>query len=134
MSGARSNRKGSSGQREAAAAFTAGTGLPARNGGQRGQRGGMDLEVPGLAARLEVKRVEQVAVASWLKQAEADTRGGEPFAVLWRGNRMPWRLIVPLEGLGAFAEAIVSARRAAGILSPEDSLPCTTPPSSTATS
>lgn len=110
--------KGSAGQREAARAWTEGTGLPARNGAQGGLSGGMDIEQPA-DVRLEAKRQEQLTVTRWLKQAEADARPGQPFAVVWRGNRMPWRVILRCEDVGRFCEAVVAARRAHG-LGPND--------------
>ena len=111
---AASRRKGARGQAEAAAAFAAATGIPARNGGQTGMVAGMDIDAPTLEARVEIKRVEQLAVTAWLAQAERDA-GEMPYAVLWRGSRMPWRCIVAISQLGDFAEAVVAARRANGI-------------------
>lgn len=110
--------KGSRGQREAAQAWSQGTGLPARNGGQAGQAGGMDVEQPA-NVRVEVKRQEQATISTWLKQAEADAMPGQPFAVVWRSSRSPWRVILRAEDIARFSEAIVAARREHG-LGPND--------------
>jgi hypothetical protein len=119
MSGGRTARsKGSRGQREAAQAWSEGTGLPARNGAQGGLRGGLDMDQPA-DVRLEVKRQEQASIGTWLKQAEADARPGQPFAVVWRSSRSPWRVILRTEDIARFSEAIVAARREHG-LGPND--------------
>lgn len=110
--------KGARGQREAAAAWSAGTGLPARNGAQSGLVGGLDVEQPA-DVRLEVKRQEQATISTWLKQAERDAAPGCAYAVLWRSSRSPWRVILRSQDVGRFCEAVVAARRAHG-LGPHD--------------
>lgn len=109
MNGRGRRAKGARGQREAAAAWTAATGLPARNGGQAGQVAGMDLEQPA-AVRLEVKRTERLRLWEALDQAKRDA-GGLPYAVLHRANGRPWAIILPMEDLVPFIEAVQDARR-----------------------
>ena len=101
--------KGMQGQREAAAAWSAATGLPARNGAQGGLVGGMDVEQPA-AVRLEVKRTERLQLGPAMDQAAKDA-AGQPWAVLHRSNRKPWVLILPLEDLQQFMDAVRSAQQ-----------------------
>lgn len=91
--------KGASGEREAADllrgwASEAGFDVePARNLEQV-RSGGYDLNgVPGLG--IEVKRVENLNVGAWWRQAtrQAEQDGTIP-VLMWRQNRRPWRFKV----------------------------------------
>jgi len=93
--------KGASGEREAArllVEWAAEVGVdidPSRNLEQT-RGGGFDLNgVDGLA--IEVKRVENMALPSWWRQAvrQADDVGWRPF-LMWRQNRKPWKFRVRL--------------------------------------
>ena len=112
MNGAGRRAKGMQGQREAAAAWTAATGLPARNGGQAGMVGGMDIEQPA-AVRIEVKRTERLRLWEAVEQAQRDA-GGLPPVILHRANRQPWVAILPLEDLLRVADAIRTAQALTG--------------------
>jgi len=108
MNAAGRRAKGQQGQREAAAAWTAATGLPARNGGQAGMTGGMDVEQPA-AVRIEVKRTERLRLWEAVDQASRDAEG-VPWLVLHRANRRPWLAILPLDDLLRVADAIRDAQ------------------------
>jgi len=108
MNGTNRRAKGMAGQREAAAAWTAATGLPARNGGQSGMVGGMDMDQPA-AVRIEVKRQETLAIPAWCRQAAKDA-GHLPWVVLHRRSREPWRVTLNLDQLQAVTDAIREAQ------------------------
>lgn len=94
-----SRNKGASGERELADLLRSwggevGVQLDLKRNLEQVRGGGHDLDgVPGLA--IECKRVEQLAVATWWKQAvrQAQTIGGIPL-LCYRQNRKPWRFMV----------------------------------------
>ena len=92
-----SRNKGANGEREVRDEIRA-HGFNAARGGFAGHKAAADVihDIPGL--HIEVKRREQVRLAEWLKQAEADAQGLIP-VVVFRRSREPWRAVVPFEYL-----------------------------------
>jgi hypothetical protein len=101
------NAKGKKGEREAAKAWAAATGLEARRGRQYSGLEGKDvaLEAPGI--HLEVKRVEALSLYPAVEQAARDAAEGEVPVVLHRRNRKPWLVVVRLDDLRTLAERLL---------------------------
>lgn len=102
--------KGKRGERQAAAAFTDATGLPARRGVQyKGGTDSPDIEVQGLLGmHWEVKHVERESVRAWMEQATRDAGDCVPI-VVHRKNGKPWLVTVPLERINEFAARLAEA-------------------------
>ncbi|MEY3300179.1 MAG: hypothetical protein RLZZ597_3439 [Cyanobacteriota bacterium] len=99
--GAKSRRKGQSGEREAIHALEALLGVPLSREHGQSANGGHDCTIPlggGVVVALEVKRCESEEHGPWWTQAvlsAARLPCGIP-VVVWRRSRQPWRVRVPL--------------------------------------
>ena len=100
MSGARSRRKGSRGERELARVLTS-EGFPATRGQQhRGGPGSPDVLCPSLASiHWEAKRSERLSLYDALVQARADAGTGQIPVVAHRRNHHDWVAVLQLEDL-----------------------------------
>ena len=100
-----SNRKGDSGEREAARELNAVLGTSARRGQQRSGLDEQDVidHLPG--THCEVKRVECLRLYDAVDQAVRDAGDNTPF-VMHRRNRRPWLVVVRLEDLPRFAAVV----------------------------
>ena len=101
MSGNRSRRKGSNGERELCRLLRSGLGIEVERNLLQSRSGGHDIDLPGLA--LEVKRsavVTEAIVRSWWQQAvrQADRARLCP-ALAYRADRQPWAVRLPLVAL-----------------------------------
>lgn len=108
--GAKSRRKGQSGEREAAAEIRRVLGADAHRGRQ--YHGGADApdvktDIPGL--HIEVKRAETFRLYPALEQATGDAGGKLPL-VLHRRNLQPWVAVVYLDDLPRLAEILGGIR------------------------
>lgn len=94
--GKHERERGKEGEREVANIFKA-HGIDAHRGQQF--HGGPDSpDVVGLPGHhIEVKRVETLRLNEAIKQSEDDAGEGEVPCVVFRRNRQPWRIILPLE-------------------------------------
>lgn len=108
-----SRNKGAAGEREAAAAFTDATGIPAHRSAQRtGQHGDADVSTPS-RLHLEVKRRARIAATAFLEQAEAEAPDGVvPVVVAREDGDTEWFVMVRLRDVQAFAREIVAGRPA----------------------
>lgn len=108
-----SRRKGAAGEREAAAAFEAATGLPCHRTAQRvGIHGDADIALDA-PIHLESKRVARVAALKYLRQAERDaTPGRVPVAIVREDRDVEWCVMLRVRDVVAFANAVVDARKA----------------------
>jgi hypothetical protein len=102
-----SRNKGATGEREAAAAWTAATGLPAARTAQRtGKHGDADVETPA-PVHLEIKRRARIAAVQFLRQAEQDaTPGRVPVVVAREDGDTEWVVMFRLNDARAFANAL----------------------------
>lgn len=107
-----SRNKGASGEREAAAAFEAATGIPCYRSAQRiGKHGDADLQC-GAAIHLESKRYARIAALDFLRQAEREAQTGRvPVAIMREDGDTEWAVVVRVRDVVAFANAIADARR-----------------------
>lgn len=107
--------KGKSGERQAAHYLTS-LGYPARRGRQfKGTADSPDVVVEGV--HLEVKWRATASLDNgldqWCEEARAEC-GSKPWAVLWRGNRQPWRLTC--EVLPGIVGTVVGDHNIRGVL------------------
>jgi hypothetical protein len=105
-----SRTKGAVGEREAAAAWTAATGLPAHRTAQRTGRHG-DADVATTApVHLEIKRRARISAIEFLRQAERDAVAGAVPTVLCREDGdTEWVVMLRLADLTALRVALASA-------------------------
>ena len=104
--GAKSKRKGKTGELEAAKQRARLFGCQARRGQQfAGSPDSPDIvcDIPGI--HLEVKRAERLSLYAALDQAIDDSGEAAP-VVLHRASRQPWVAIVRLEDLPAVVERL----------------------------
>ena len=107
-----SRAKGSRGEREAAAAWTAATGLIGERTAQRtGKTGLPDITVGISSLHCEVKRRARLGCSEFMRQAERDARQRIPFVLMREDGDSGWLAMVRLENLVQLAEALVAARR-----------------------
>lgn len=107
MSGARSRRKGATGELELASVLSA-AGFPASRGQQhRGGPGSPDVLCPALPdIHFEVKRAERFNLYDALSQARADADVGQIPVVAHRRNHCEWVAVLRLEDfLGILRES-----------------------------
>lgn len=109
-----SRRKGAAGEREAAAAWTAATGLPAHRSAQRtGRHGDADVETAA-PVHLETKRYARIRALGFLRQAARDARPDRAPVVLMREDGdTEWALLVRVRDVRRLAAAIAAATPAA---------------------
>ena len=76
-----------------------------RTAAAQSRAGGYDLSGLDWLA-IEVKRVEQLAVAAWWRQTLSQTKEGQLPFLAWRQNRKPWhfRVLVPWHGVQLVAQ------------------------------
>lgn len=108
-----SRAKGARGEREAAAAWTDATGLPAGRTAQRtGKLGTPDITLGTDRLHAEVKRRARLAVSEFQRQAERDAPEGAVPLVLMREDGDPrWLVMARLSDLVEVAERLLEARR-----------------------
>ena len=95
MSGARSRRKGQTGEREVAAMLSENLGGEFKRNLDQTRDGGGDIDCGRYL--VEVKRVQRASVAAWWKQAVASAKRAGKVPCLWyRADRKPWRVVLPL--------------------------------------
>lgn len=106
-----SRNKGAAGEREAAAAFEAATGIATHRTAQRtGQHGDADLACDA-NLHLECKRLARISALRFIRQAEHDaTAGRVPVAVVREDRDTEWVLMVRVRDVVPFAQAVVAAR------------------------
>jgi hypothetical protein len=102
-----SRRKGKRGELEAAQALTC-LGINARRAVQYCGRGGTADLATDRPIHVEVKRQERLNPYEAVEQAANDSDGKVP-AVLWRRNRRNWLLILRLDDIPRFIEALKEA-------------------------
>lgn len=108
--GAKSKRKGKTGELEAAKAWQAATDVAMRRTQQFcGTDGDADIvsvdgSLDGL--HLEVKRCESFRLWSSLEQAKADSKDGSVPVVLHRRNGCPWVVVLYLSDVVRFSDVI----------------------------
>ena len=104
-----SRTKGAVGEREAAAAWAAATGLPAHRTAQRtGKHGDADVACAA-PVHLEVKRRARIAAIEFLRQAERDAVAGAVPTVLCREDGdTEWCVIFRLADVAAFRAALAT--------------------------
>jgi len=102
-----SRTKGAQGEREAAAAWTAATGLAAHRTAQRtGKHGDADVDTHA-PVHLEIKRRARIAAVEFLRQAERDaTAGRVPVVVCREDGDTEWVVMVRLDDVRAFVSAV----------------------------
>jgi Holliday junction resolvase len=93
MGGAMSRNKGARAERELAAILADELGIPVARNLNQPREGGADLPIPGWC--IEVKRQEKASMTAWWAQTvgQATDMKARP-ALLYRGNRRPWKAIV----------------------------------------
>jgi hypothetical protein len=108
-----SRRKGAAGEREAAAAFEAATGIPCHRTAQRvGIHGDADISTAA-PIHLESKRVARVAALKYLRQAERDAQTGRvPVAIVREDRDTEWCIVLRVRDVVPFANAVVEFRKA----------------------
>jgi len=108
-----SRSKGARGEREAAAAWEAATGLPAERTAQRcGRNGTADILVGSEQLHCEVKRRASLSALAFLRQAESDAASGStPFVLMREDGDTRWVAMVRLDDLVRLAEVLTDARR-----------------------
>ena len=91
-------RKGANGEREAHKVLWEQLGdVVERRDLSQTRDGGGDIRIPAARVLVEVKRVEQRAVPTWLRQATESAKAqGEAWVgvVMWRRDRGEWRFFV----------------------------------------
>lgn len=92
MAGA-SRAKGIRGEREVRDAFEQ-VGFSVR--GLEGEGDHLCLTRDGLVIHSEVKRAERLRLPEWSRQAETEAPAGAIPCVIYRANREPWRVSMPL--------------------------------------
>lgn len=107
-----SRRKGAAGEREAAAAFEAVTGIPCHRTAQRvGIHGDADIAVDA-PIHLESKRLARVAALKYLRQAERDAQPGNvPVAIVREDRDTEWAIVVRVRDVLRFVDAINDRRK-----------------------
>ena len=107
-----SRNKGAVGEREAAAAFEAATGIPCFRSAQRvGKHGDADLNC-GASIHLEAKRYARIAALEFLRQAEREAQTGRvPVAIMREDGDTEWAIVVRVRDVVQFANAIAEAHR-----------------------
>lgn len=103
--------KGVNGEREAAHAFQAATGIPTERAAQYcGKHGDADLRCKA-PLHLESKRLQRIAILKALRQAERDAAGGKlPVAIIREDGDTEWSVVLRVRNVVQFAEAVVAAR------------------------
>lgn len=108
-----SRRKGSAGEREAAAAWRTATGLETRRGQQfSGGPDSPDIVIESGRFHAEVKRLSRIAALKALRQAEADASSEAiPFGLMREDGDTRWAVLVRLDQLVRLAEALLEERK-----------------------
>lgn len=92
--------KGKAGEREAAQLLSDLLGIPLKRALGQERDSGADInDIPGWV--VEVKRHQRPHIAAWWGQAvSAALQAHKRPAVMYRANRKPWRVVVPLAWAG----------------------------------
>ena len=103
--GITSRRKGANGEREFSKLIEAHTGIKLERILEQWRSGGHDLHANGFPFALEIKRHRNPKpgdVAVWWNQAEVQAETAKLLpALAYRGDRKPWRVVVPLCALSS---------------------------------
>jgi Holliday junction resolvase len=98
-----SRNKGKAGEREAVKAIAQHLGIDTRRTAQ--VDGGLSADIIGWdGVHIEVKRRKRIAALEFLRQAERDTGGGVPIAVMREDGDTEWAVMVRLADLPALCE------------------------------
>lgn len=108
-----SRAKGARGEREAADAWEAATGLLASRTAQRcGRHGTADILVGTDRLHCEVKRRAKVAAIAFLRQAIRDAApNATPFVLMREDGDTQWVAMLRLDDLVSLANAVTAARK-----------------------
>ena len=103
-------RKGNAGEREAAQAWQAATGMRSRRSRQYcGTESSADLVIGSGGLHPEVKRLKRIAILKALRQAERDAAASSvPFALIREDGDTRWAVLVRLDDLNRLLDAIRS--------------------------
>jgi len=109
--GKRAREKGQEGEREAAKILSEELGFPIKRILDQTREGGHDLDIPGYA--IEVKRGENISLPAAIRQVKrsAADSGIDNWAVVYRANNSPWRVVLStdIEGLATLSREEIKA-------------------------
>ena len=108
-----SRRKGIKGELDVAKILSEELGFPIKRILDQTREGGHDISIPGYA--VEVKRVENLSLPAAIRQAKKSAHGNgiDNWAVAYRSNHGPWRVVLStdLEGLATLSREQIKAEK-----------------------
>ena len=103
-----SRNKGQRGEREVAKILSEELGFPIKRILDQTREGGHDISIPGYAVEVKFyKRLEDISLPAAIRQARrsASDSGIDNWAVVYRSNHSPWRVVLStdLQGLATLS-------------------------------